>query len=334
VNRYLIDDYALTILPSASSLPFIQANAGHRLDNPLILGNPDGSLQYAEREGQAIAQLYGANVVLGHAATEQVVRERAGQAGIVHLAAHGQFNINEPLASSIALAPEGDNDGRLEVREVYELKLAATSLVVLSACETQINELNQHNIVTAGDEVVGMTRALFFAGTPSVIATLWSVNDAASALLMQRFYAHLRDGADKAEALRLAQQDVRATYPNPYYWAGFVLSGDPGTASGRFAWIQRLRISRVLWPWLAGSSIVLMAIVLGGIFVYRRRVSKRSATHTPILTSVAPHDDNRQPDRRTKPDSALQRANDALLASLLAKAPDVETSLDRDHRRA
>ena len=113
-------------------------------------------------------------------------------------------------------------DGWLTVGEVYGLDLSQADLVVLSACQTNLGELS------AGDELVGLTRAFFFAGTPTVVASLWSVEDEATALLMERFYTHLRDGTGKAEALRQAQLEVREEHPNPYYWAGFVLSGDGG----------------------------------------------------------------------------------------------------------
>ena len=79
-----------------------------------------------------------------------------------------------------------------------------------------------------GDEVVGLTRAFFFAGTPTVIASLWNVDDEATAILMKSFYLHLQEGMGKAEALRQAQVEVREEHPSPFYWAAFVLSGDPG----------------------------------------------------------------------------------------------------------
>jgi hypothetical protein len=94
--------------------------------------------------------------------------------------------------------------------------------VVLSACETQVGTLS------IGDDVVGLTRAFFFAGTPSVIASLWPVDDQSTSLLMERFYTHLRAGMGKAAALRQAQIEVKERYPNPYYWSAFVLSGDGG----------------------------------------------------------------------------------------------------------
>ena len=108
--------------------------------------------------------------------------------------------------------------------------MSQTGLVVLSACETQLGQkgLETGLGVTAGDDVVGLTRALIFAGTPSVIASLWAVEDEATSRLMERFYTHLKAGLGKAEALRQAQIELREEYPNPYYWSGFVLSGDPG----------------------------------------------------------------------------------------------------------
>jgi CHAT domain-containing protein len=149
-----------------------------------------------------------------------LVKQQAPGTKTLHLAAHGIFNPDSPLDSLIALAPDNENDGWLTVGEVYGLDLHNASLVVLSACDTQMGQL------TAGDEFVGLTRALFFAGAPTVVASLWSVDDEATSLLMEHFYAYLRDGMGKGEALRQAQADIREQYPNPYYWAAFVLNGD------------------------------------------------------------------------------------------------------------
>jgi CHAT domain-containing protein/tetratricopeptide (TPR) repeat protein len=234
-QHYLVDDYAITYLPSASTLPFIQANLDGAGGEMLILGNPatgDTELKrlvFAEREAQAIGELYDVEPALKEAATENLVREQASQVGILHLTAHGEYNRANPLYSAIILAPEEESDGLLEVHEVYGLDLHNTDLVVLSACETQLGEPGAEGQlvgISAGDEVVGLTRAFFFAGTPSVIASLWSVDDQSTGMLMERFYGHWQEGMGKAEALRQAQLDVRAEYPNPYYWAGFVLSGD------------------------------------------------------------------------------------------------------------
>jgi hypothetical protein len=119
----------------------------------------------------------------------------------------------------------------LEVHEVYSLDLSQTDLVVLSACQTQISEFDtERQVVSAGDELVGLTRSFFFAGTPTVVASLWSVDSEATTLLMERFYTHLQAGMGKAEALQQAQLETMAEYPAPYFWAAFVLSGDGGGA--------------------------------------------------------------------------------------------------------
>ena len=162
-------------------------------------------------------------VLVGAAATESAVFSQAGKAEILHLAAHGKFNQHNPLFSTLYLAADDQHDGRLEVHDIYSLDLTeATNLVVLSACQTQLGELSK------GDEIVGLNRAFLYAGTPSVMATLWSVDDKVTGLLMERFYTHLRSGMTKSQALQQAQMDVRAEYPHPYYWAAFVLTGDGG----------------------------------------------------------------------------------------------------------
>ena len=231
-QRYLVEDYVISYLPSASVLPFIQQNMGHTGAALLVMGNPSVSalspLPYAEAEAQAIANLYQVAPFLEFNATESLLKSQASQAGVLHIAAHGQYNQGNALYSALYLTPDDANDGLLETHEIYGLNLGQTDLVVLSACETQLGDLSR------GDEVVGLTRAFFFAGAPSVVSSLWKVSDQSTTLLMERFYTHIKAGMGKAEALRQAQIDVRSEYPNPYYWAAFVLSGDAGeiTADG------------------------------------------------------------------------------------------------------
>lgn len=225
-NRYLLDDYSLVYLPSVSAWPFIMENNDHKGGNLLILGNPTTNnselkpLAYAESEAKVIADLFNMTPLLGKEATESALNAHAAQAGILHIAAHGSYNSTNPLYSALYLAPDEGQDGILETHEIYKLNLKQINLVVLSACETQWGKLS------SGDEVVGMTRAFFFAGTPSVVSTLWEVDDQATKIIMEKFYRNLLSGMTKKEALRRAQIEMRAKYPNPYYWAGFVLNGD------------------------------------------------------------------------------------------------------------
>jgi CHAT domain-containing protein len=220
------DAHALHTLPSASVLSFIQAKRKPGPDRVLALAQSEVAglppLRFADAEAATIARLYGATALEGPAATETALRAQAGNASIVHLAAHGELNERRSLFSRIFLGPDGENDGSLTVQDVYGLNLASADLVVLSACETQLGARSR------GDDFVGLTRAFIYAGAPSVIASLWSVNDQATAVLMAAFYRHLRAGASKAAALQAAQAETRAQYPHPYYWAAFVLTGDPG----------------------------------------------------------------------------------------------------------
>lgn len=189
-QHHPMDDYVITYLPSASVLPFIQNNVDRNGGTFLILGNPATGdpdlrpLNYAEKEAEIIADLYNTRPLLAEDATESALQERSPRVGILHLAAHGSYNSYNPLYSAITLSPDEENDGRLEMHEIYGLNLANTDLVVLSACETQLGELS------AGDELIGLTRAFFFAGTPSVVATLWSVDDRSMGLLMEHFYIY------------------------------------------------------------------------------------------------------------------------------------------------
>jgi CHAT domain-containing protein/Tfp pilus assembly protein PilF len=223
--RYLSDDFVLFSLPSASALPYVQEKRKTTAGSMLAvgLGQAEGQppLHYAEEEAQAIAQLYGTTALVGRQATETAWRKQVTTARIIHLAAHGQLNRTNPLFSRLVLWPGSDTDGFVEVHEVYQLNLAQADLVTLSACETQLGARSQ------GDDIVGLNRAFIYAGAPSVIASLWRVDDQATGLLMRTFYAQLQHGRGKAEALQAAQQIVRETYPHPYYWSSFVLTGDP-----------------------------------------------------------------------------------------------------------
>jgi CHAT domain-containing protein/Tfp pilus assembly protein PilF/predicted negative regulator of RcsB-dependent stress response len=221
-GRYLLEDYALTYAPSASALKFILDKRSPAQERLLAMGNPDSSLPYAEAEAEAVAKLYGTAPLLKQDAVESQVYAQAGQIDLLHLAAHGEYNPYNPLYSRIELAPDEAQDGSLEVHEVFGLDLSGANLVVLSACKTALGKQSD------GDELVGLTRAFLYAGTPAVVTTLWSVDDAASEALMERFYGHLREGLTNAEALRAAQLEVLAEegWSEPWYWAAFSLTGD------------------------------------------------------------------------------------------------------------
>ena len=138
---------------------------------------------------------------------------------ILHFAVHGEFDQDDPLGSGLLLAAGGKGEGKLKASEIFSLNLKADT-VVLSACETGLGK------ITNGDEIIGLTRAFIYAGAPSVVTTLWKVNDRASYELVQEFYTNLKT-AKKSEALRQAQLKIMKDFPHPFFWAAYELNGEP-----------------------------------------------------------------------------------------------------------
>jgi CHAT domain-containing protein len=233
------------------------------------LGNPTTdanltNLPAAEAEAEAVAGLYNQPVYTGETATESLVRGQAGSQRVLHIAAHAEFNPVAPLQSGLYLAADDANDGLLHVDEVYGLNLEATDLAVLSACQTNVGN------VSPGDDIVALNRAFLFAGAPTVVASLWNVNDQATSLLMTRFYSYLNEGWGEAEALRQAQIDLRIEhqeYAHPYFWAAFVLNGDGGEITHPIQVADDVAsVAQRYGPWL--GAVLLLALVFA---VMRRK---------------------------------------------------------------
>ncbi|PKN19872.1 MAG: hypothetical protein CVU71_05755 [Deltaproteobacteria bacterium HGW-Deltaproteobacteria-6] len=221
---FLIDHYSIRTLPSASVLSFLQSRTGKfAARKALILGNPKLSdpkydLAFAQDEALAIEKILpGAKVLLRSEATASYLMHYGDQYPLIHLAAHGTFNLDEPLASALLLAPDKNHNGLLRAADLYNLSLHA-DLVTLSACETALGK------VATGDDVVGFTRGFLYAGANSLVSSLWQVDDRATRDLMVSFYSNLKE-MKKDEALRQAQIHVKKRYPHPYFWAAFVLTG-------------------------------------------------------------------------------------------------------------
>jgi CHAT domain-containing protein len=159
----------------------------------------------------------------GKDCTESFVRQNAGKYNYLHFATHGVYNYKQPLYSCLLFPPADNDDGRLNVYEVFELNLNS-KLVTLSACETGLGNITQ------GDEITGLSRAFLFAGSSAVIVSLWSVADYPTALLMANFYKYIQSHPLQ-EALTLAQRDVIKSFPQPSYWSPFILIGN-GMVSG------------------------------------------------------------------------------------------------------
>jgi CHAT domain-containing protein/tetratricopeptide (TPR) repeat protein len=197
--------------PSASALRFCRGKRKGSRRTALVLGDSVGDLPYARREARGVAQLFGTAAALGAQATRAfldgaLARDRDG-IDLLHFACHGVFDPRQALRSGIVLAPEpgrvpGGEVPVLAAGDVLGMEIRA-DLVTLSACESGVNDRRP------GDELVGLTRAWIYAGTPSVLATLWPVDDLSSQLLMESFYRELAAGTAKSEALRKAQIYLR-----------------------------------------------------------------------------------------------------------------------------
>ncbi|HEV7484506.1 MAG TPA: CHAT domain-containing tetratricopeptide repeat protein [Thermoanaerobaculia bacterium] len=224
-GRYLLDDFTLTYAPSASALRFLRAKESAVDGRALVLGDPvtaSGRLPGAAQEAAIVARILHTTPHLGSDAREALLYDLHGTTDLVHLAAHGIYDAANPLFSRIELSSGDAHDGNLTVQDILSsVDFTGVNLVVLSACQSAVGARS------GGDEVVGLTRALLYAGTPGVISTLWNIDDAASAELMQEFYRGLAGGTSVADALRQAQLAVKARYPDPAYWAAFTLNGDP-----------------------------------------------------------------------------------------------------------
>jgi CHAT domain-containing protein len=289
----LLEQYQTAYLPSASVLVELRSKPEQRgrprllaLGDP-VYGGPEareragallslqslGALPHTRSEVNAVRSLFGrwsSTVMLGPDATEEKLKSLdLRRYSVVHLAAHGVIDASAPSRSGLVLGRNLDSreDGILQVREMFRLSLNA-SLVTLSACQSALGKL------TTGEGMVGLTRALLYAGTDTVLASLWNVNDEATARFMQVFYRFLRDGRGKAEALRLAklavQEDARLRHP--YYWAGYVLIGE-GSAGVRFPFYW--------FPF----GLVLVSLAVMGLWIFRktrrRTVDSSSQSDSP-----------------------------------------------------
>ncbi len=222
-KEYLIERFSIRMLPSASVLNFLKERAKQEDRGAMIFGNPKlddpkYDLKFAQDEALAIGKILPkSNVLLRSEATKTNLLNFGSKYSVIHLAVHGVFDLDKPLNSALLLAADRNNDGLLRAGDLYNLSLSA-DLVTLSACETALGK------VSTGDDVVGFTRGFLYAGARSLISSLWQVDDEATRDLMVNFYTNLSK-MSKDDALQQAQLKVKKQYPQPFYWAAFLLTG-------------------------------------------------------------------------------------------------------------
>jgi len=258
-GRYLIEDHAIAYAPSLTVLREMTSLRQRERSVPphsepvlLAMGNPSLGRETAERAGavyrdeklaplpeaedevHSLQRLYGAGrteVYIGAQAREDRFKAEAGKFRILHLATHGLLNDGSPMYSHVLLSAGGGDsheDGLLEAWEIMRLDLKA-DLVVLSACETARGSIG------AGEGVIGLTWAFFVAGVPTTVVSQWKVDSTSTSKLMLAFHRALKtpgkQNARFAAASALQQAEIQLlrtkTNSHPFYWAGFVVVGDP-----------------------------------------------------------------------------------------------------------
>ncbi len=199
------------------------------------------ALPAAEKEVQTLSKDFKGLFLTGAASTEANFKKNAADYSVIHLAMHGILHPRQPILSSLAFTENRDSSENnfLQAYEIAHLKLNA-DLVVLSACETGYGEFEQ------GEGILSLARSFMYAGTPSLIVSLWQVNDQSTAILMKSFYTYLSQGYSKDRALSQAKLDyinqAQSFAAHPAFWSPFIQLGDASpiqlkTKQGSFPWL-------------------------------------------------------------------------------------------------
>jgi CHAT domain-containing protein len=242
--QYLVRDFPISYSYSATLLYNYFKNKKVSEKNLIIFspkyvaGEPrtegQGTTQYflsplsgAKDEVKGISHFINSNSFVDSAAQENIFKSNASQYDILHLAMHTIINDSVPMFSKLVFSKPDKNsedDGFLNTYEIYNMKLNAR-LAVLSACETGIGKLQK------GEGVMSMARGFIYAGCPSIVMTLWKVEDKSGVKIMEDFYSYLSKGKRKDVALRMAKLNhLNNSDPltaHPHFWLGYVNIGNP-----------------------------------------------------------------------------------------------------------
>ena len=211
-------NHTLAFAPEYNSEEFEMTGASYKL----------APLPGVQKEVDEIAKSVNTTIYRSKEATEQNFRKASGNFDILHLAMHAYINDSLPAYSRLAFSQSLDsttlnNDGWLNTADIYNLDLNA-SMTVLSACNTGVGKLQK------GEGLMSLARGFLYAGCPSVVMSLWEVEDAAGTKIMTSFYKYLKAGKTKDEALRLAKlkylEESNSRLAHPHYWMSFKCIGD------------------------------------------------------------------------------------------------------------
>ncbi len=266
--RYLIEQSAVSYVNSATLAQELNKKASKNgklmafaptfKGTNVVPGETRNTLQPLpnnKKEVETIQSFFEGTVFIDKEASLQNFTDQLNGFNVLHLATHGNFNDTIPEYSYLAFSPDPAKSYLLYVKDIYNLELNA-DMVTLSACETGIGELKR------GEGFLSLARAFFYSGAKSITSTLWKVNDASSAEVMGDYYEQLANGLSKDRALRTAkrtflEKNSQNGLRHPYYWAGYVVSGNTKPLGKKGNW----------YGWGLGGALLLV----GGIVYYRKK---------------------------------------------------------------
>ena len=223
---------------------------------PRYCGRILPTVRITQHPFKAISRYFKGDFDASTQATKARFLQEAANYGLLHLAMHGQADLENAKFGNLIFTNQGSEDNLLYHYEIANLQLNA-QLAVLSACETGLGKYE------AGEGVFSLARSFMYAGVPSVVMSLWKVNDQTTSQLMPKFYKNLSKGKKKDKALHEAKlaylNESNLEYRHPYYWAGFVALGD----------VQPLKRPFPMPRYLGGLGIFLLALI--GFRSYRNK---------------------------------------------------------------
>jgi CHAT domain-containing protein len=212
--EFLLDLHDISYAPSATVFALCHRPYEGTPAGSAVFGIPDEKAPLIRDEVNAVHRMLpDSELYLSAAATHEKLIEKGIDSRVIHVATHGSFRPDNPMFSGIALG-----DGYLHLYELYQMRLNA-ELLAFSGCATGLN------VVSAGDELLGLVRGALYAGARSLLLTLWDVSDASTHKFMTAFYRRFQAGENKATAAAEAAKEIREEYPHPYYWAPFTIVG-------------------------------------------------------------------------------------------------------------
>lgn len=261
-TKYLVEDYAISYANSATLLKQLTEKEG--INNKALAFAPSFNASSSSllalpnniEEATSVLHYFKGKTLTSNQATLENFNTESSQYGILHFATHAILNDETPEYSYLAFQPNATNTNLLYVSDLYNLNLN-TNLVTLSACESGIGNLKR------GEGFMSLARGFYFSGASSISSTLWKINDASALNIMDAFYKNLSKQKTKDIALQSAQvaflnTNKQNALVHPYYWSGFVISGNTAALASS---------SNLLW-YLLGAVVF---IILGGILRKRRK---------------------------------------------------------------